>query len=291
MEEWYSGKYDRAFKEVMLKECNRDLLIMLLEHILKVKVLELEVINNEKILGNLHIKGQRLDLNLNTNIGKINVEVNSNDNIYTHKKNFSYLADTYSHSILVGHNYDNTLYIQINLSYNMNDNNENIGIYKMKNQNNKVYVENFIIYNVNMDYYMNLWYNNNMDEVNSNMILVMLGLDKDELTKLSKKDKVVQRYMNELNNVNENPEFREYMSYEKEKELYWNSMNRDAKEEGFNEGLEQGIEQGIEQGKSQGSEAKEKEVIDKLISKGMSKEEISSMLDIDISKIKDIIDA
>lgn len=43
--QWYSGRYDRAFKEVMLKEENRDLLIMLIEHILNIKIEHLEVLN------------------------------------------------------------------------------------------------------------------------------------------------------------------------------------------------------------------------------------------------------
>ena len=76
-EKWYSGKYDRAFKEVMLKESNRDLLTMLIEHILKIKINNITILNNEKLMSNIHIRSQRLDLNLDTNIGKINVEVNS----------------------------------------------------------------------------------------------------------------------------------------------------------------------------------------------------------------------
>ena len=96
---WYSGKYDRTFKEVMLYEKNRDLLKMVLEKILSVTIENLEVLNVEKVTGNIHVKGKRLDLNLKTNIGKINVEVNSYDEDYVHSKNFSYLADTYSHDV------------------------------------------------------------------------------------------------------------------------------------------------------------------------------------------------
>ena len=35
---WYSGRYDRVFKEVMLKKSNNDMLTMLLEYILKIKI-------------------------------------------------------------------------------------------------------------------------------------------------------------------------------------------------------------------------------------------------------------
>ena len=103
---WYSGKYDRAFKEVILKESNRDILTMLLEHILKVKINTITILNNEKILSNIHVRSQRLELNLDTNIDKINVEVNSTYKKITPSRNFSYLADLYSHDILVGKEYD-----------------------------------------------------------------------------------------------------------------------------------------------------------------------------------------
>lgn len=260
--QWYSGRYDRAFKEVMLKEENRDLLIMLIEHILNIKIEHLEVLNVEKYLGNTHIKGQRLDLNLKTNKGRINVEVNSNDNTYTHKKNFSYLADTYSHSVLVGKEYDNTLYIQINLSYGLNSNIKPINIYKVMNENQECYVDNFLIYNLNMEYYMKLWYNKNIKQVKKDFILVMLGLERNYLKELAKDYKVVSRYMNELDKVNEEPEFREYMSREKEEQLLRNSLIRDARLEGIEE------ERNI--------------IVEKLLSKGMTQEEVSELLDIEI---------
>ena len=79
---WYSGKYDRVFKEVMLKKSNNDMLTMLLEYILKIKINNITILNNEKLMTNVHIRSQRLDLNLDTNIGKINVEVNSTDDTY-----------------------------------------------------------------------------------------------------------------------------------------------------------------------------------------------------------------
>ena len=115
---WYSGKYDRCFKEVMLKESNKDLLKALLEHILKVEIYKIEIKNVEKLRENIHIKGMRVDLSLDTNVGYINVEVNSNPDEYVHPRNFSYLADTYSHDTLVGEEYsEEIMYIQINLSY------------------------------------------------------------------------------------------------------------------------------------------------------------------------------
>lgn len=45
----YTCRYDRAFKEVFMKENNKDILITLLESILKVKIELLEYLNREKL--------------------------------------------------------------------------------------------------------------------------------------------------------------------------------------------------------------------------------------------------
>ena len=258
---WYSGKYDRAFKEVMLKESNRDLLTMLLEHILKVKINNITILNSEKLLSNIHVRSQRLDLNLDTNIGKINVEVNSTYKKITPSRNFSYLADLYSHNILVGKEYDiNKKYIQINLSYGLNNNIEPIDIYKIMNTKGNTYIDNFIIYSINMDYYNNLSNTNDTKKIKDDIILVMLGQEREKLNILAKKYKVVSKYMNELDEVNKNPKFREYMSYELEQEILRNSERK------------LGVEEGIEQGK--------KLIIASLLASGMSKEEIEKRINI-----------
>ena len=244
---WYSGKYDRCFKEVMLKEENKDLLKLLLEHILKVEIYEIEIKNVEKLRKNIHLKGMRTDLSLKTNIGYINVEVNSNPEEYVHPRNFAYLADTYSHDTLVNEQYDEkTMYIQINLSYgfmltenhNLKRNlidKEAIRIYKVQDNKEKEFIKNFIIYEINMDYYLNIWYTNDVKNIEKEKILVMLGLDKKSLEKLSKNDKVVSKYMKEVNRLNEDPEFREYISYEEDQRKIQNTLLNKAKEEGLEE--------------------------------------------------------
>ena len=258
---WYSGKYDRAFKEVMLKESNRDLLTMLLEHILKVKINNITILNVEKLMTNVHIRSQRLDLNLDTNIGKINVEVNSTDENYIPNRNFAFLADIYSHDVLVGQNYNfNRQYIQINLSYGLNKNRDKIEIYKMKDDNGRTYINNFILYVINMDYYTNLFNNTDTKKIKDDIILVMLGQERNNLIKLAKNNKVVSKYMDELDEVNKIPEFREYMSKEEDDRKIRNTLIKEATENGFNKGINQ--------------------IIDSLIASGMSKEEIEKRINI-----------
>ena len=143
-----------------------------------------------------------------------------------------------------------------------------MSLYKIMDEDGNLFVNNFIIYNINMDYYTNLIKENDTNKINNDIILVMLGLERNDLKKLSKNNKVVSKYMKELDEVNEKPEFREYMSYEKDQELLRNT----EREIGREEGIEQGIERGKQELKNQ--------IIDSLLSKGMSQEEIHNLIDI-----------
>ena len=240
MEKFYTCKYDRAFKEVFGKEENKDILKKLLEEILQVEIEKIEYLNLERNVDNVKVKRKHLDLYLETNIGKIQVEVNTTNSKYVKPRNMSYLCDIYSHHTLVGQEYDqDTLIIQININYGQQDE-KYIREYRLRDESGKEYIKNFIIYEINMEKYMKLWYNKNEKELEKSKYIVMLNLEKEELEKLSKKDKVVIKYMKELERVNENPKFREYMSAEEDNKKIENSLKREWMEEGLKEGIKEG---------------------------------------------------
>ena len=240
MEKFYTCKYDRAFKEVFGKEENKDILKKLLEEILQVEIERIEYLNLERNVDNVKVKRKHLDLYLETNIGKIQVEVNTTNSKYVKPRNMSYLCDIYSHHTLVGQEYDqDTLIIQININYGQQDE-KYIREYRLRDESGKEYIKNFIIYEINMEKYMKLWYNKNEKELEKSKYIVMLNLEKEELEKLSKKDKVVIKYMKELERVNENPKFREYMSAEEDNKKIENSLKREWMEEGLAEGIKEG---------------------------------------------------
>ena len=244
MEKFYTCKYDRAFKEVFGKEENKDILKKLLEEILQIEIERIEYLNLERNVDNVKVKRKHLDLYLETNIGKIQVEVNTTNSKYVKPRNMSYLCDIYSHHTLVGQEYDqDTLIIQININYGQQDE-KYIREYRLRDESGKEYIKNFIIYEINMEKYMKLWYNKEEKELEKSKYIVMLNLEKEELEKLSKKDKVVIKYMKELERVNENPKFREYMSAEEDNKKIENSLKREWMEEGLAEGRIEGIKEG-----------------------------------------------
>ena len=240
MEKFYTCKYDRAFKEVFGKEENKDILKKLLEEILQVEIERIEYLNLERNVYNVKVKRKHLDLYLETNIGKIQVEVNTTNSKYVKPRNMSYLCDIYSYHTLIGQEYDqDTLIIQININYGQQDE-KYIREYRLRDESGKEYIKNFIIYEINMEKYMKLWYNKEEKELEKSKYIVMLNLEKEELEKLSKKDKVVIKYMKELERVNENPKFREYMSAEEDNKKIENSLKREWMEEGLAEGIKEG---------------------------------------------------
>ena len=59
MQKFYSCRYDRTFKEVFLNPKNEDLLKVLLEDILKVKIEIKKILPTELITGNNIIKSKK----------------------------------------------------------------------------------------------------------------------------------------------------------------------------------------------------------------------------------------
>ena len=261
---FYTCKFDRAFKEVFMNENNKDILKALLESILKLEINEIDYLNLEKNVDNVNVKRKYFDLFLKTNIGKVQVEVNGGLKSYIRERNAAYIFDTYSHETLKGENYTEIeLVIQINFTYGLGSNKKNLRIYKLMDEEKSEFISNLLIYEYNMDYYGKVWYSNDKEKIDESKYIIMQNLGLDDLDKLSKTDKVVKKYMSELERVNENPEFREYMSAEEDNRKIENTMRVLA----VREGLEQGKKEGLEQGK--------KELIIDLLKNNVSLEVIS----------------
>ena len=74
---FYTCKYNKAFKEIMMKEENFNILKKVLETILKVRIQEIKLQPLNLNTGNIHIKGKEVYLLVITEQGKIEVEVNT----------------------------------------------------------------------------------------------------------------------------------------------------------------------------------------------------------------------
>ena len=277
MAKFYTCRNDRAFKEVFLKPNNSDLLKALLEFILKIKIDKLEIKKTELLSGNVNIKDKRVDAIVHTGNKKIEIEINSQNKNYLHTRSTAYICNIYQSNASVGDTYnEDTDIIQVNLTWGLGRNNDEMKIYKIMNEKGELYVKNFIIYEINMDYYDKIWYSKNEDEIKKNQYMIMLDLDKKELKSMPK-DKIVDKYITNVTIVNDDPEFQKYMSEEEDKKKIQNSLLSEAKEEGISQGIEQGYTSGIDDGIKQTAKS--------MLNKNMSIEDISDITGLSIEEI------
>ena len=281
MATFYTCRNDRAFKEVFLNPNNSDLLKALLEFILKIKIDKLEIKKTELLSGNVNIKDKRVDAIVHTGNKKIEIEINSQNKDYLHARSTAYICNIYQSNANVGDTYnEDTDIIQVNLTWGLGRNNDEMKIYKIMNEKGELYVKNFIIYEINMDYYDKIWYSKNEDEIKKNLYMIMLDLDKKELKNMPK-DKIVDKYITNVTIVNDDPEFQKYMSEEEDKRKIQNSLLSEAKEEGISQGYTSGINDGI----SKGENKKSIEIAKNMLKKNMSIEDISDITGLSIEEI------
>lgn len=286
---FYTCKKDRAFKEIFMKEENKDLLIALLESILDIKIKELKYLNLEKNVDNVHVRSKRFDIHVKTENENIQIEVNSQMHDYIRPRNASFLFDTYSHNVGVGEKYDEkTLFVQINFTYGLGSDSkyfnkkedENINIFMLRNNKGKPFIDNLKLIEFNMDYFTKLCYSNDEKLIDKYKYVIMMNLGIKDLEKLSKKDKVVYKYMSEIERVNEDPDFREYISAEEDARKIENSLRDEYRREGLAEGREVGLAEGrAEEKRETAKKMKEKEIDTSIISEvtGLTIEEINEL--------------
>ena len=286
---FYTSRWDATFKEIFMKEGNKDLLIPLLEKCLNVEITDIKYLNLEDLVDNVHVRRKSYDLRLETNIGIIQLEMNSNIYDYSHVRQVAYISNEYSHYSLTGEDYIGDIQIiQINFVYGLMTNfkeekykdlydEDPFGIYEIRKENGKRYVDNYKIYEFNMDYYMNLWYTMDEEKIEENKLFIMMDLKLDELALISKDDKVVSKYMEEVERINKDPRFIHFMSEEEDRRKMENTMKRKEREIGLKEGREEG------------KEIKTIELVKKLYQNNVDMKTLSISTGLSIDEIKAII--
>ena len=237
---------DIIFKNVFN---TKERLKRLLEAILKVKINDIESKNTELERNNKKTKKFILDLVVDTDIGKINVEINNNSDNYIIKRNLLYFFRLIESCLKTSDNYENIKkHIQINLTWNLQKHydydiskRDMIDIYLMDEKEGKRRCEDlFKIVDVNMDYYGRLCYNKNMTE-EEKLLKFLSSKDEKELRENSGGDKFMEKLEKEVRILNNDPELMEALIVEGEEERVRNTERLLGKREGIEEGKEEGI--------------------------------------------------
>ena len=230
---FYTCKSDSAFKEIFGNIKNKKLLIWLLERILQVNIDKLTYLNVERNNNDLVTKRKRLDILVETNVGRINIEMNATNKEYLHPRNFCYLSNIYNKNTSISEDYnEETLTIQINFTYGIKDDNKILRIYKVQDNEQKCYIKNFEIYEYNMDIIMNFWYSLDIKKVTKYSHLIMLDLEGGSLKELVKYDGKVDEYMEKITKLNTDANFWEVFTPEEDERYIRNTIKRESEKKG-----------------------------------------------------------
>ena len=279
MKKFYKLKNDAVFKAVFCKEKNKDLFELLLQEALNKKINIISINTPEIYKNNVYEKGRTLDVLIKSDNLLINVEINTFVSNSLKRRNAGYIFRKYSELTHMGESYNSMpLVIQINLS----SLNSNKLVYKYNlydKINNKTYIDNLEIYEFNITKIKETCYNKS----SKYRLLSLLDCNKEELD-LIKGDDIVERIKNEVNYLNDDPDFIKYMSEEDEARLLKNTLKEDAYQTGIEQGVKQGIEQGIEEGSKKQKLMTAKELLKNNIpidiivkSTGLTENEINSI--------------
>ena len=287
----YTSRFDRCFKCIFLNPSNKDLLLLQIKEATGISIKDFNYSNVERNSNNIYVKRKILDTLIDNDFYSINIEVNGKNLDYVKPRNTSYNCDTYSNDTKVRGIYsEDKDIIQINYSYGLKYN-EPLRVYTISDENNNQYVKNFKIYEINMDYIMDYWYNRNKQEVNINMIkkykyFIMLDLKYDDLEELIEitKDERIVKYMEELKKVNSNPKYRSLISEEEDELFIKNSLIQ----QGRRIGEEYGEKRGEKRGFAKGELKKQFEIAKNLLKEKVDSSIISKTTGLTINQIKSI---
>ncbi len=239
---------DRVFKEIFCDERNSDLLASLVETCLDVRIKNIKYLNNEIPQGNYQIKGKKVDVLLDTDQGKINIELNAQKQTFTNARNFSYISSIYIRNTLVGNDYSEDInIIQINLTFGLGEKNNDTKddvyskymVLKCAKRNiQEKFIKNLIIYEFDMDKIMEFWYSKDEKMIDKYKYLIMLGLDSQELKELASRDKRVERYKMKLDEVTVSIGINDWIDEETDERMIRNTIRKEGRKEGIKEGIE-----------------------------------------------------
>ena len=289
MSKIFTSKIDRCFKCIHLNPLNKDLLLLQINGITRLGLKNISYSNVERNSNNIYVKRKTMDSLFDTDLYSINIEVNARNLDYINVRNMSYNCDAYSNSTKVSKIYnERKQFIQINYSYGIKSN-KPINVYMMRDEDNNLYVKNFIIYEINMDYIMDYWYNRNKQQVNIEMAkkykyIIMLNLNYDDLNELIEitKDERIVKYMEELKKVNCDPKYRQYLTKEEDDLFIRNSLI----EEGEKRGIKVGEKRGIKVGEKRGIEIQKEKTLKGMLIENIPLESISRILKMPLEQIR-----
>lgn len=251
MSKFYNGKYDIVFKTVLCNENKQYQLQYFLEQLLKIKIEEFKILNNELPSNYVQERRKIVDLIVRADQRYIHVEVNQDCKDYIKFRNFCSFVSILSKKTKRGKRYNlSEEFIHVDISFHMRKKKgKEKREYHIKSEDGIKYIKNLKIVEFNMDRIIDYWYNKNTKKIEEWKYLIMLGLEtKEELEELVKGDAFMEEYAKDVTELNEREEFTSWLTPEEDAQMILNTEKDISYKDGIKTGMKTGIKTGMKNG-------------------------------------------
>ena len=292
MKKYFTAKYDLIFQQALCLEKDKDLLTWFLEKIFNQKIINLEIKTPVLPIRSKIEKRKTVDLLITFEDKIVNLEVNSSHYKYLNERNFSYITAVYNSIFEKGKRIKSKdEVIQINFTWGLPKKYEKIDVltYEVRDKkHNDLYIDNFKIIVYNMDYIKEVYYNKTTKKYKQDAPkhLLMLDSNKEELEKLCKGDKIMEKFKENVEKLNKDEIIIDFLTKEEEDELKKQSYLDEGYELGEEKGMKAGQKIGKKIGKELGKKEEKENLAVKMIQKNMKLEDISEITGLSIDYLK-----
>ena len=289
---FYGFNYDKMFKAIFVGEDKKrtDLLCELLSECLETKVDRIIKFIPIELNARRKKRYKRVDLLLEAGKRKINLELNSTYNEEDKIRNMNYYFSFCSQYTIAGEKYDiESEFIHISLNYNVRKDTPLIKCYTIYDKSHEEELDpRFKYYEINVEKFAKLWYDNDIESVKKAPILTMIGIkDEEELEKYSKKmnNAIIKESVDNLKRLNSDAAFVYGLTPEEDEMLVRNTRDELVRREALAEGKVKGKNEGLAEGKAEGKAEiainllKKSYPVDEIVEiTGLTKEEIEKLI-------------
>ena len=280
---YYTGMNDLVFKNAACTEKDKDILKWIIEKSIHYKLDTLNILNNERPVSSYNKKRRTLDVLAITKDEVFNIELNSSNYKALSMRNAGYLMSNYVEDLNRGDNYIKMhKHIQINFTKGLPQDRGIEEIYTLTNvKSGHNYIENFTIIEYNIDKLISYYHSSDKEKVKEALKykhVLMLGLEGNELAKLCKGEKHMEKFRENVDRLNKDEGFRLLFSEEEDALRTHNTLMAESEEAG--------IEQGIKQGKIEGEQEKTREIAKNMLAKKVDINFISEVTGLSENEIK-----
>ena len=244
---FYGFNYDKMFKAIFVGEDKKrtDLLCELLSECLETKVDRIIKFIPIELNARRKKRYKRVDLLLEAGKRKINLELNSTYNEEDKIRNMNYYFSFCSQYTIAGEKYDiESEFIHISLNYNVRKDTPLIKCYTIYDKSHDEELDSrFKYYEINVEKFAKLWYDNDIESVKKAPILTMIGIkDEEELEKYSKKmnNAIIKESVDNLKRLNSDAAFVYGLTPEEDEMLVRNTRDELVRREALTEGEAEG---------------------------------------------------